>query len=156
MIIGPSGTGKEVTASTIQRLSRRRDQPFITVNCGAISATLIESELFGHEKGAFTGADRRRKGLFEQADGGKLFLDEVTEMPIDLQVRLLRVLRTVASRGLAARKRSRSTFAWWPLRTGIRKKPSPQANCATTSSTDCSSSPSTFRCSKNVKATLCC
>lgn len=94
MIIGPSGTGKEVTASTIQRLSRRRDQPFITVNCGAISATLIESELFGHEKGAFTGADRRRKGLFEQADGGTLFLDEVTEMPIDLQVRLLRVLET--------------------------------------------------------------
>jgi DNA-binding NtrC family response regulator len=94
MIIGPSGTGKEVAASTIQRLSRRRDQPFITVNCGAISPTLIESELFGHEKGSFTGADRRRKGLFEQADGGTLFLDEVTEMPIELQVRLLRVLET--------------------------------------------------------------
>lgn len=94
MIIGPSGTGKEVAASTIQRLSRRRDQPFITVNCGAISPTLIESELFGHEKGSFTGADRRRKGLFEQADGGTLFLDEITEMPVELQVRLLRVLET--------------------------------------------------------------
>jgi len=94
MIMGESGSGKEVTAATIQRLSRRRDQPFVTVNCGAISATLIESELFGHERGAFTGADRRRKGLFEQADRGTLFLDEVTEMPIDLQVRLLRVLET--------------------------------------------------------------
>jgi DNA-binding NtrC family response regulator len=94
MIIGPSGSGKEVAAATIQQLSRRRDKPFVTVNCGAISPTLIESELFGHEKGAFTGADRRRKGLFEQADTGTLFLDEVTEMPIELQVRLLRVLET--------------------------------------------------------------
>jgi DNA-binding NtrC family response regulator len=94
MIIGPSGTGKEVVAATIQKLSRRRETPFVTVNCGAISATLIESELFGHERGAFTGADRKRKGLFEQADKGTLFLDEVTEMPIDLQVRLLRVLET--------------------------------------------------------------
>ncbi|MEO6595552.1 MAG: sigma-54 dependent transcriptional regulator, partial [Planctomycetota bacterium] len=94
MIIGPSGAGKEVAAASIQRLSRRRDKPFVTVNCGAISPTLIESELFGHERGAFTGADRRRKGLFEQADQGTLFLDEVTEMPIDLQVRLLRVLET--------------------------------------------------------------
>ncbi len=94
MIIGPSGTGKEVAAATLQKLGRRRDRPFVTVNCGAISASLIESELFGHERGAFTGADRRRKGLFEQADQGTLFLDEVTEMPIDLQVRLLRVLET--------------------------------------------------------------
>ncbi len=94
MIIGPSGAGKEVTAATIQRLSRRKDKPFVTVNCGAIAPSLIESELFGHERGAFTGADKRRKGLFEQADQGTLFLDEVTEMPIDLQVRLLRVLET--------------------------------------------------------------
>ena len=94
LIVGPSGTGKEVAAATIQKLSRRRDKPFVTVNCGAISASLIESELFGHERGAFTGADRRRKGLFEQADTGTLFLDEITEMPIDLQVRLLRVLET--------------------------------------------------------------
>ncbi|MEZ5964546.1 MAG: sigma-54 dependent transcriptional regulator [Planctomycetota bacterium] len=94
MIIGPSGAGKEVTAATIQRLSRRRDKPFVTVNCGAIAPSLIESELFGHERGAFTGADKRRKGLFEQADQGTLFLDEVTEMPIELQVRLLRVLET--------------------------------------------------------------
>ncbi|MBL8900807.1 MAG: sigma-54-dependent Fis family transcriptional regulator [Planctomycetes bacterium] len=94
LIIGPSGTGKELVAAAIQRASTRRHQPFITVNCGAISSALIESELFGHEKGSFTGADRRRKGLFEQADGGTLFLDEVTEMPIEQQVRLLRVLET--------------------------------------------------------------
>lgn len=94
MIIGPSGAGKELIASTIQKLSNRSDGPYITVNCGAISATLIESELFGHEKGAFTGADKRRKGMFELAHEGTLFLDEVTEMPIELQVRLLRVLET--------------------------------------------------------------
>ena len=94
LIMGPSGAGKEVTAATIQRLSRRKDQPFVTVNCGAIAPSLIESELFGHERGAFTGAEKRRKGLFEQADRGTLFLDEVTEMPIELQVRLLRVLET--------------------------------------------------------------
>ena len=86
LIVGPSGTGKEVVAATIQKSSRRRDKPFVTVNCGAISASLIESELFGHERGAFTGADRRRKGLFEQAAGGTLILDGVPEMPTDQQV----------------------------------------------------------------------
>ena len=94
LIIGPSGAGKEVAAATIQKLSRRSDAPYVAVNCGAISPALIESELFGHERGAFTGADRQRKGVFEQANGGTLFLDEVTEMPIELQVRLLRVLET--------------------------------------------------------------
>jgi DNA-binding NtrC family response regulator len=92
LILGESGTGKEVVAQTIHGLSRRRDAPFIGVNCGAISPTLIESELFGHEKGSFTGADRRRHGFFEQANGGTLFLDEITEMPLELQVKLLRVL----------------------------------------------------------------
>jgi len=94
LITGESGTGKEVAAETIHRFSRRRDRPFVAVNCGAISPNLIESELFGHEKGSFTGADRRRIGLFEQADGGTLFLDEITEMPFDLQVKLLRALET--------------------------------------------------------------
>jgi two-component system, NtrC family, response regulator AtoC len=92
LILGESGTGKEVVAQTIHGLSRRREAPFIGVNCGAISPTLIESELFGHEKGSFTGADRRRHGFFEQANGGTLFLDEITEMPLELQVKLLRVL----------------------------------------------------------------
>ncbi len=92
LITGASGTGKEVAARTIHRLSRRATTPFVAFNCGAISPTLIESELFGHERGSFTGADKRRLGYFEEANGGTLFLDEITEMGSDLQVKLLRVL----------------------------------------------------------------
>jgi DNA-binding NtrC family response regulator len=91
-IYGESGSGKEVVANTIHHLSRRRNKPFIAFNCGAISPTLIESEIFGHEKGAFTNAIKRREGYFEMAKGGTVFLDEITEMPLDLQVKLLRVL----------------------------------------------------------------
>ncbi|MGA7614933.1 MAG: sigma-54 dependent transcriptional regulator [Thermoanaerobaculia bacterium] len=91
-IVGESGAGKEVVANTIHHLSRRRNKPFIAFNCGAISPTLIESEIFGHEKGAFTNAIKRREGYFEMAKGGTVFLDEITEMPLDLQVKLLRVL----------------------------------------------------------------
>ena len=94
LITGESGSGKEVAARTIHDLSRRRHQPFLAVNCGAISPHLIESEIFGHEKGSFTGADRQHLGFFERAHGGTLFLDEVTEMPPELQVKLLRVLET--------------------------------------------------------------
>ena len=94
MITGESGSGKEAAAQTIHALSRRSAKPLVAINCGAVSASLIESELFGHEKGAFTGADRRRAGYFELAQGGTLFLDEVTEMSLDLQVKLLRVLET--------------------------------------------------------------
>jgi DNA-binding NtrC family response regulator len=93
-VTGESGTGKEVVAQTVHDLSRRRKRPFVAVNCGAISPNLIESEIFGHEKGSFTGADRQHLGFFEQANGGTLFLDEITEMPIELQVKLLRVLET--------------------------------------------------------------
>jgi DNA-binding NtrC family response regulator len=93
-VTGESGTGKELVAQTVHAMSKRRNAPFVAVNCGAISPTLIESELFGHERGSFTGADRRRRGYFEQADGGTLLLDEITEMPIELQVKLLRVLET--------------------------------------------------------------
>jgi DNA-binding NtrC family response regulator len=93
-ITGESGSGKEVVAQTVHELSRRRKQPFLAVNCGAISPNLIESEIFGHEKGSFTGADRLHLGFFERANGGTLFLDEVTEMPLELQVKLLRVLET--------------------------------------------------------------
>jgi DNA-binding NtrC family response regulator len=93
-VTGESGTGKEVVAQTIHDLSRRRKMPFLGVNCGAISPNLIESEIFGHEKGSFTGADRQHQGFFERAAGGTLFLDEITEMPLDLQVKLLRVLET--------------------------------------------------------------
>jgi two-component system, NtrC family, response regulator AtoC len=94
LITGESGSGKEVVAHTIHELSRRRREPFVPVNCGAITPSLMESELFGHEKGAFTGASRQHRGFFEQADGGTLFLDEVTEMPADVQVKLLRVLES--------------------------------------------------------------
>lgn len=94
LLIGESGTGKELVAQTIHELSLRRKHPFLPVNCGAISPNLIESEMFGHERGSFTGADRQHKGYFERAHGGTLFLDEITEMPIELQVKLLRVLET--------------------------------------------------------------
>src|SRR5512143_1730124 len=94
MITGESGTGKEVAARAVHALSRRRRGQFVAVNCGAISPSLVESELFGHEKGSFTGAERRRVGTFEMAHGGTVFLDEVTEMPPDLQVKFLRVLDT--------------------------------------------------------------
>jgi two-component system response regulator AtoC len=93
-ITGESGTGKEVVAQTVHDLSRRRKRPFLAVNCGAISPNLIESEIFGHEKGSFTGAERQHQGFFERASGGTLFLDEITEMPQELQVKLLRVLET--------------------------------------------------------------
>ena len=94
LITGESGSGKELAAQSIHELSRRRKQLFLPVNCSAISPQLIESEMFGHEKGSFTGATRQHKGYFERADGGTLFLDEITEMPIELQPKLLRVLET--------------------------------------------------------------
>jgi DNA-binding NtrC family response regulator len=94
LITGESGTGKELVARTLHELSRRRHAPFLAINCGAISPHLIESEIFGHEKGSFTGADRQHLGFFERANGGTLFLDEITEMPLELQVKLLRVLET--------------------------------------------------------------
>jgi two-component system response regulator AtoC len=93
-IRGESGTGKELVAEAVHMFSRRSRGPFVPINCGAIPPTLMESELFGHEKGSFTGADRQHRGHFERASGGTLFLDEITEMPIELQVKLLRVLET--------------------------------------------------------------
>uniref|UniRef100_A0A486XVG5 Flagellar regulatory protein FleQ n=1 Tax=Rheinheimera sp. BAL341 TaxID=1708203 RepID=A0A486XVG5_9GAMM len=93
LVLGPSGTGKEVVARNIHLLSNRANGPFVPINCGAIPAELLESELFGHEKGAFTGAISTRKGRFELAQGGTLFLDEIGDMPLNMQVKLLRVLQ---------------------------------------------------------------
>ena len=92
VITGESGTGKELIARTIHELSPRRAAPYVAVNCAAIPDTLMESEMFGHERGSFTGADRRREGCFKAANGGTLLLDEITEMKPELQAKLLRVI----------------------------------------------------------------
>jgi two-component system, NtrC family, response regulator HydG len=94
MLVGESGTGKEVAAELLHSQSVRSNAPFLAVNCGAIPANLVEAELFGYEKGAFTGASRQHRGYFERAAGGTLFLDEITEMPLELQTKLLRVLES--------------------------------------------------------------
>jgi len=107
VITGESGTGKEMVARAIHAASPRAERPFIAVNCSAIPATLIESEIFGHERGAFTGADARRQGCFELAHGGTLFLDEIGEMPLELQAKFLRVLEEGTLRRLGGRSEIR-------------------------------------------------
>ncbi|MBU0600679.1 sigma-54 dependent transcriptional regulator [Patescibacteria group bacterium] len=101
---GKSGTGKELIANLIHQKSSRKDKPFIPIDCGAIPESLVESELFGYEKGAFTGADDRKEGKFEQADGGTLFLDEITNVPLSIQAKLLRVIEERKLRHLGGRK----------------------------------------------------
>jgi DNA-binding NtrC family response regulator len=104
LVYGESGTGKELVAHTIHELSTRRTKPFVAINCAAIPETLIESELFGHERGAFTGATERRLGCFELADGGTLFLDEIAEMDSNTQAKLLRVLQEGSFRRVGSDK----------------------------------------------------
>lgn len=104
LITGESGTGKELVAKTLHEFSHRAGKPFIAFNCAAVVESLAESELFGHEKGSFSGADRRHIGVFEKASGGTLFLDELTEMPLDMQAKLLRVLESRRVRRVGARE----------------------------------------------------
>jgi two-component system response regulator HydG len=106
LILGESGTGKELIAQSVHQISNRRNKKFVVVNCGALPASLIESELFGHEKGSFTGASEKRTGKFEEADGGTIFLDEIGELPLDLQVKFLRVLQQKEIEPLGGKKRS--------------------------------------------------
>ncbi len=109
LVLGESGTGKGLVARTIHATSARADQPFMHVDCGAIAASVFESELFGHERGAFTGATRLRRGPIELAHGGTLFLDEIGELPLELQPKLLRVIEdhTVTRVGAHADRRGR-------------------------------------------------
>jgi two-component system response regulator AtoC len=104
LITGESGTGKSHVAHTIHKRSSRRERPLVSVNCGAIPENLLESDLFGHVKGAFTGADRAKKGLFREADGGTLFLDEIGELPLSLQVKLLHAIEEKEVRPVGAEK----------------------------------------------------
>jgi transcriptional regulator with PAS, ATPase and Fis domain len=108
LLLGESGTGKELIAQAIHDLSPRRERPFVVLDCGAVAATLIEAELFGYVKGAFTGANANHAGLIEQADGGTLFIDELGELPLELQPRLLRVLETRELRPVGANEYRRA------------------------------------------------
>jgi len=116
MIYGESGTGKELIARAVHNLSERASKPFITVSAGALPETLLESELFGYEKGAFTGAMTPKPGRFEMANGGTVFLDEIGDISPATQVKLLRVgsCRSAGSSDWAARAASKSTCGWWP------------------------------------------
>jgi len=134
LITGESGTGKELIARAIHENSNRAQKPMVVVNCGAIPADLLEAELFGHMKGAFTGATQNRQGRFELAHGGTIFLDEIGEMPLHLQVKLLRVIQTRQFEAVGSSKTIEVDSASSRRRTAISKPPWRTRNSAKTSS----------------------
>jgi len=123
LILGESGTGKEMVARAIHNSGSLRDKPIIPVDCGSLVPTLIESELFGYVKGAFTGAVQAKEGLLSMAEGGTVFLDEIGELPVDLQAKLLRAIQEKRSGPWVARAGSISMSEYWPLRTAIWSRP---------------------------------
>ena len=135
LLVGESGTGKELVANALHHNSPRRARAFVALNCGAIPREIIESELFGHERGAFTGALVKRMGRIEQAAGGTLFLDEVSEMPPDLQVKFLRVLEEKRVTPVGGTSRGTSTSGSSPPRTAISSRRSRPAGSGRTSTT---------------------
>ena len=145
-VLGESGTGKELVAQALHAASTRLDRAFIPVNCAAISRELIESELFGHEKGAFTGALNVHKGAFEEADGGTLFLDEIGELPLELQAKLLRALESGEIKRVgASRPTERSTCASSAPPTATCSPRCARASSARISTTGSAWSPCTCR-----------
>src|ERR1051325_5373387 len=148
-ITGETGTGKEMFARALHYLSPRSGRPFIPVNCGAIPAELVENELFGHERGAFTGATSSARGLIHDADGGTLFLDEIDSLPLPTQVKLLRFLQDRTAFG-------RRTFGLWPRRTPRSRRPSAPANSAPICFIASTSSFSSSRRSANAGTTFRC
>ena len=146
LIEGETGVGKELIAAAVHYRSRRRDKLFVSQNCAAIAESLLESELFGHKKGSFTGAHEEKKGLFEIADGGTLFLDEMTETPLSLQIKLLRALQEGEIRAVGATQREARQRADRRARpTGTSRKRSPRGASARTSTTASRCSPSASR-----------
>ena len=130
LLLGETGTGKELIARAVHNISPRKNSPFITVNCGAIPESLMDSELFGYEKGAFTGAISRKYGRFERANNGTILLDEIGELPLEIQVRLLRVLQEKEIERVEEQNRLYLISGSLPLHTGTLNPWSGKANSA--------------------------